>query len=200
MTFVTGCKNFDSNDYASLISRDVGTYFEMPMHTYIVNNIYSGSSLGKAFRDGYDLALSQINPNDDFNSAKIGYGLYDVYGAPDTTLEDIIGNPKAIIQPNSKEDEKYIIEIPKGKFAVDFVIKNIGKVDVNYSFDKSNEFEIAPISGNILVDSETKINLKVLDKKIDIQSTDNINNNLKPKTGKIYFKSNAGDKELTIKY
>jgi len=113
----------------------------------------------------------------------------------------LIEEPRAVIESESKADSEYTITIPKGKFEVDFLIKNIGKVDINYSFDKSELVDITPISGMIPVANETKIHLKILDHSdINIQSKDDINNNLKPKSAKIYFKSNAGDKELIIKY
>jgi hypothetical protein len=123
-----------------------------------------------------------------------------VYGDPAKTLEDTIEQPRAKIITDNLKDE-YIINIPKGKFEIDFIIKNIGKLDVTYSFDKSDIIEISPISGIIPINNETKIHLKALEHlNINAQSSEEINNNLKPKSAKIYFKSNAGDKELTVKY
>ncbi len=200
MVIVMGTNNFIDKDYVTFASNYEGdTEFFMPMVNQTVSSIYNNIPIAKAYRSAYDSFVSNLDPEYRHISG-IPPGTFRMYGPPETTLNNLIEEPRVAIQPNSKGEGEYVVEIPKGKFEVDFVIKNIGKVDINYSFDKSNKFEITPIAGNILVNNEIKINLKVLSRSVDIQLADNIENNLKLKTGKIYFKSNAGDKELIVKY
>jgi hypothetical protein len=72
---------------------------------------------------------------------------------------------------------------------------------VNYSFDNSDILEIDPKVGTILINGEVKIKLKILDiLPIQYQVNDQTQTVLKQKTTKIYFKSNAGDKEITVTY
>jgi len=123
-----------------------------------------------------------------------------IYGDPAKSLKDTIEQPKAEITPNKISDESKI-EIPMNKTEVEFLIKNIGKVNINYSFDKNNVIDISPITGNIPVESETKIKLKISNNlPITYQSTDKIQSSPKQKSTKIYFKSNAGNKEITVTY
>ncbi|MDD4762092.1 MAG: hypothetical protein PHZ25_03675 [Candidatus Pacebacteria bacterium] len=92
------------------------------------------------------------------------------------------------------------IEIPKNKTEVEFVIKNIGKLDVTYSFDENNQVEITPISGIIPVNNEVKIKIKIKNISDIFPMSDDIQSTLKQKSTKIYFKSNAGDKEILVTY
>jgi len=205
MLFLIGCNGFISNEYVAFVSRnteseEIHNNIPTNMIRRVVESINSGNSIGKAFRSVYNTTVASIVP-EDRSVVKVKFGLLDIFGPPETTLRDLIEEPKVIIQPNINSGQEYIIEIPKGKFSVDFIIKNVGKIDVNYSFNKSDIIGIDPIVGVIPVGNETKINLKVLNKStINIQSNDDIETTLKPKSTKIYFKSNAGDKELLVKY
>jgi hypothetical protein len=201
MSIVMGTNNFVSRDYVTFSSNYDNTvdYF-MPMVNQTLSSINNNIPIAKAYRQAYDSFVSNLDPIYR-HITHISPGTFRVYGPPETTLRDLIEEPKAVIQPDATFGEEYVIEIPKGKSSIDFIIRNIGKVDINYAFDKSNVVEISPISGNILVGQDSKINLKVLNMPVmEIQSQDDIDTTLKPKSAKIYFKSNAGDRELLVKY
>jgi hypothetical protein len=124
---------------------------------------------------------------------------YRLMGDPTLTIEDLYKDSKVDVQPESKNSDR--IEIPIGKSEIEFLIKNIGKVDVNYSFDKNSVLEISPIAGLILINNEVKVKLKILGGlPINYQSSDKSQSSPKQRTTKIYFKSDAGDREITVVY
>jgi len=199
MSVVVGVRNFLGNDYVTFTSDyEYGVDYLDSILNQAMNSVINGVSLGRAYRMAYDSFVAALEPEYK-HIKKVPPGSFRIYGPPETTLKDLIEEGK--VEIDSKQVENYLIEIPKGKFETYFILKNVGKIDVNYSFDKNNEIEIDPISGNIPVSQEQKINLKVLNSKsINLQSNEDINTTLKLRTTKIYFKSNAGDKEITIKY
>jgi len=122
-----------------------------------------------------------------------------IYGDPAKALKDTIEQPRAEITPGEIVDEAKI-EIPIGKTEIEFLIKNIGKVEITYSFEKNDILEITPITGNIPVEAEEKIKIKISNNLPITYQKDDIQSTPKRKSAKIYFKSNAGDKEITVIY
>ncbi|MDD3156480.1 MAG: hypothetical protein PHP14_03730 [Candidatus Pacebacteria bacterium] len=173
----------------------------MPVINQTVNLTNGGIPIGKAYREAYDNFLNALNPEYKYIQ-KVPPGTFRIYGPPETTLKNIVETPNVNIRPEtSSSNQIHTIKIPKGKFETSFILKNIGKVDVNYSFDNNNYIDISPISGTLSPSQEQKITLKVSNNRVNsIETSSNIQSNLKPKSTTLYFKSNAGNKDLSVIY
>jgi hypothetical protein len=167
------------------------------MHQSVLATFAEGSTIGDAvYASRVNFAKYTMPDGEEIKAEAL---MYRLIGDPTLTIEDLYKSSKVDVQPESKNSDK--IEIPLDKTEIKFLIKNIGKTEVNYSFDKNNTIEISPLTGVIPVGNETAITLKILNTlPITYQSTDKIQSTPKQKSTKIYFKSNAGDKEITVTY
>jgi len=167
------------------------------LHQALLASFTEGDTIGDAvYASRANFAKYTMPDGDEIKPEALKYRLI---GDPTLTIKDLYGSPEVDVQPEGKDSDK--IEIPINKNEIEFLIKNIGKVEVNYSFEKSKVLEITPIAGNIPVSNEVKVKLKILNElPITYQSSDKIQSSPKQKSTKIYFKSNAGDKEITVIY
>jgi hypothetical protein len=202
MVFAIGLKDYNENNYVSFTSNhdnEINTF--MPLLTQTVLLINNGLSIGEAYRYSYDNYLNNLDPEYK-HITKVTPGTFRIYGPPETTLKNIIETPNVNIRPDSSSSNQIkTIKIPKGKTETSFILKNIGKVSVNYSFDNNNYIDISPISGVLSPSQEHKITLKISNNQINnIETNNDIQSILKLKSTTLYFKSNAGNKELPVIY
>jgi len=164
------------------------------VHRIISEAILSNVPISKAVFDCYHKYKEKF-PADPHPNEMFATRFY-VRGDPTISISDLLPKAKFQIIPETIQDSG-IIEIPLPENSLEFSIKNIGKVEVDFQFAEVDQIGVEPISGKLKADEEIKIKVFIKPKKIpDLKPL----NTLKKKCDILLFKSNAGDKVLLVKW